>query len=175
MPKTAGGAYRHVRELGELFRDVNTVGVAIVEELLKRHDQKKYLRQSLRRLQERGLIQKREQNYTLTSSGTLFFLKHFNRERGRIKKDHLQKWDGKWRLVSFDVPVKDDKKRRMLRDALRELNFYQLQKSVWIAPFEISERFWKFTVMNDLNQYCKVMLIQVLEGDEELKGRFRLH
>lgn len=52
-------------------------------------------------------------------------------------------WDGKWRIVGFDV----EEKRRGLRDALRiklyEHGFRLLQKSVYISPLPLEEEIEK--------------------------------
>lgn len=45
------------------------------------------------------------------------------------------KWDGKWRVVVFDIPEKYKVARRALYFKLREMDFYPFQKSVWIHPF----------------------------------------
>ncbi len=50
-----------------------------------------------------------------------------------IKKD---KWDGQWRFFLFDVPEKRRSLRDVLRSKLKNLGFFQFQKSVWIYPFE---------------------------------------
>lgn len=50
-----------------------------------------------------------------------------------------KRWDKKWRVVIFDVT----ETRRYLRDQVREQlqrwGFYQLQKSVWVYPYECEE------------------------------------
>ena len=47
-----------------------------------------------------------------------------------------KKWDRKWRIITFDVPEKKFKNhRRAFQQKLKELGFYQIQKSVWIHPF----------------------------------------
>ncbi len=43
-------------------------------------------------------------------------------------------WDGRWRLVLFDVPVQQDAQRGRLRRYLRRRAFGYLQNSVWITP-----------------------------------------
>lgn len=87
---------------------------------------------------------------------------------------HTKKWDGKWRLVSFDVPVRSDEKRQQLRYFLKRFGFHQLQKSVYVCPSHMSEEFWKLIVEYDLEGYCKVMLVEIIEGDEELRRIFKL-
>ena len=48
-------------------------------------------------------------------------------------------WDGQWRLVLFDVPVKDDSVRDRLRKYLRHRGFGYLQRSVWVTPHALNE------------------------------------
>jgi phenylacetic acid degradation operon negative regulatory protein len=43
-------------------------------------------------------------------------------------------WDGKWRLVLFDVPSGQNAQRERLRRYLRGNGFGYLQNSVWITP-----------------------------------------
>lgn len=46
-----------------------------------------------------------------------------------------QKWDGKWRLVMFDIAYLKKPQRDAFRSQLRKLGFLLFQKSVWIYPF----------------------------------------
>src|SRR3989338_9910692 len=50
-----------------------------------------------------------------------------------------KRWDGKWRLVFFDIPAEYGKLRNNVRRKLRELGFHQAQKSVYIYPHECPE------------------------------------
>ena len=43
-------------------------------------------------------------------------------------------WDGRWRLVLFDVAEENSRQRQRLRRRLRELRFGYLQNSAWISP-----------------------------------------
>jgi len=47
-------------------------------------------------------------------------------------------WDEKWRAVIFDIPKQRNRARDALREKLKELKFYQLQKSVWVHPMKSS-------------------------------------
>ena len=55
----------------------------------------------------------------------------------KIKKP--KKWDGKWRIVIFDISQLKRLQREAFRGKLKELNFFPLQKSVWICPFKCSD------------------------------------
>jgi phenylacetic acid degradation operon negative regulatory protein len=48
-------------------------------------------------------------------------------------------WDGKWRMVVFDVPEKMCALRNNLRRHLRSAHFGGLQRSVWISPDPLHE------------------------------------
>ncbi|MFC1757127.1 CRISPR-associated endonuclease Cas2, partial [Patescibacteria group bacterium] len=57
----------------------------------------------------------------------------FKIDEMEIKKPNI--WDGKWRLVLFDVPEKRRNARDALRNKLQELGFRELQKSVFVFPY----------------------------------------
>ena len=48
-------------------------------------------------------------------------------------------WDGRWRMVLFDLPVEQNAARDSLRFQLRKRGFGRLQKSVWISPDPLNE------------------------------------
>jgi len=43
-------------------------------------------------------------------------------------------WDGKWRLILFDVPEVQSRLRQQFRRVLRQFHFGHLQGSVWASP-----------------------------------------
>src|SRR3989344_2297817 len=57
------------------------------------------------------------------------------------------RWDGKWRILIFDVPEKIRGKRDFLRRELIDFGFYPLQKSVWVYPYNLPEDF--FDIFNE--------------------------
>ncbi len=50
-----------------------------------------------------------------------------------------REWDGRWRLVLFDVPTTHNAHRARLRRYLHSRGFGYLQKSVWITPDSLEE------------------------------------
>ncbi|KKW14457.1 MAG: repressor in the phenylacetic acid catabolism [Candidatus Jorgensenbacteria bacterium GW2011_GWB1_50_10] len=169
MAKTSKDARRHIREWSNFFSDLKSATDEEIEKFLRSREKKNYLKQSLQRLEKRGFLLKKENKFFPTPKGLRFFSKLNLLDRN---KQALKKWDGKWRLISFDVPVVDDKKRYLLRGLLHEFNFYKLQKSVWICPNQLAADFWNFLVDYELDKYCKVMVVEVIEGDDELKAYF---
>ena len=56
-----------------------------------------------------------------------------------LKIEKAKKWDKKWRILIFDIMDKDKLKREALRGKLKELGLFQLQKSVWVCPYNFEK------------------------------------
>jgi phenylacetic acid degradation operon negative regulatory protein len=48
-------------------------------------------------------------------------------------------WDGKWRIVAFDIPQTHTLVRNVFRRRLKEFGFKQLQKSIWISKTDCTD------------------------------------
>ncbi len=86
------------------------------------------VRQSIGRLQRLGFVEKVGGKYALSEKGRK--LADYILAR---KKSLESKWDGKYRVVIFDIPEKQNKIRDWLRRELYMLNYKKLQKSVFIG------------------------------------------
>ena len=85
-------------------------------------------------LLERDLASPDDRIYRLTWQGRLHAL------GGRDPQARwAREWDGRWRLVLFDVPTAQNSHRVRLRRYLRDKGFGYLQKSVWITPDSLEE------------------------------------
>ena len=54
-------------------------------------------------------------------------------------RENKDDWDGKWRLVVFDVSERKRKIRDTFRRSLVSYGFMRMQNSVWIYPFECED------------------------------------
>ena len=61
-----------------------------------------------------------------------------------------QPWDGRWRLVLFDLPAKEETTRSKLRHSLQRQGFGWIQRSVWITPRPL-DRARSFLKGSDIN------------------------
>ncbi len=82
-----------------------------------------------RQLVERDLRSLSDRLYRLTEKGRLHALG--GRDPSLQWSRH---WDGRWRLVLFDVPMEHHSHRSRLRRYLRGQGFGCLQGSVWVTP-----------------------------------------
>lgn len=71
-----------------------------------------------------------------------------------------KKWDGKWRIVSYDIPEKLHWRRDALRKKLEELGFGMIHESVWISPHPFEEDIREFLMGSSLGEYTYVFVAQ---------------
>lgn len=47
-----------------------------------------------------------------------------------------KRWDGKWRILIFDIPEHRKRTRDLVRKTLQDVGFIRLQDSVWVYPYD---------------------------------------
>jgi DNA-binding transcriptional regulator PaaX len=129
--------------------------------------------------------------YRLRKEGLIVFQKHNNQlyislsEEGKTKAGKFQinslniqrpkKWDGKWRIIIFDISDLHRIKREALRGLLKRLQFYKLQESVWIHPFdckreiELLKDFFGFT-----SKEIQLIIAEQVENPDFLRTKFKI-
>ncbi|OGI66286.1 hypothetical protein A3A95_01875 [Candidatus Nomurabacteria bacterium RIFCSPLOWO2_01_FULL_39_18] len=99
-------------------------------------------------------------------------LRAFDIELIEIKTQ--KKWDGKWRLVMFDIPMRFTKGREALRYHLKKLNFFQFQKSAWIYPYPCEDEIIFIADFFGVGKYVEVLSVESILRDEKIKKHFHL-
>jgi len=89
-----------------------------------------------------------------------------------IKKP--EKWDRKWRMVIFDVPNKYKTARDALRKKLKEMGFYQLQKSVWVYPYPCFDEILFIGKFFNAERFIELLTVEEMINDDKLLRCFRL-
>jgi len=141
---------------------------------------KKYPRQrvanTFSRLRREGLIEIQRRNnqiyINLTSEGKkkagIYQINCLS-----IKKP--KKWDGKWRLVIFDISELKRTMREAFRGKLKELGFMVMQKSVWIHPFPCQDEIVLLRDFFGLDENdIQLIVAEEIEKEAELKKIFKL-
>ena len=141
----------------------------------KRIDKEK-LQKGIRNLYRSKLISKKENSdgsitIILTEKGRMkALLYHFD----KMKIDGTD-WDGRWRLVVFDIPEKLKAGRNSLRRKIKELGFYELQKSVWVYPYECKNEIDFIIEFFNLRKYVRFAILDFIDNELHLKKIFKLN
>jgi len=119
---------------------------------------------SLKILEKKNLISKTSENhFSLTLQGKIEILKSTKRKFYFNEK----KWDKKWRILAFDIPEKNRRTRRQLRELLYVMGFKAVQKSIWITPFNI--KFSELKQLFDVRLEEKLLFFVTNQITEEKK------
>jgi len=104
-------------------------------------------------------------------------------EKGELKalnqqlkdlKNNKQKWDKKWRMVAFDIPEKDRRGRNALRHKLKNIGFCELQKSIFIFPYDCQKEIALLVKIFDLKKYVRFAVLEMIDNESYFKSIFNL-
>ncbi|MBI2098870.1 CRISPR-associated endonuclease Cas2 [Candidatus Uhrbacteria bacterium] len=141
----------------------------------KRKYPKRSLDKALQRLKDRGLLK-----FAAGSNGWRVELTEKGREElfayetceKMFKKP--KRWDGKWRLLVFDIEEKRKSIREMVRQTLVRLGFYRLQDSVWAHPYECEDVLELLRAKYRVRHEALYLRAEYLAKDHWLRKHFNL-
>jgi len=88
-----------------------------------------------------------------------------------------KKWDKKWRVVIFDIPTQPKRlniARAALREKIKELGFYKLQKSVWIYPYPCEDEILLIGEIFEVSKFIEILTVENLLHETKIKASFNL-
>jgi len=137
---------------------------------------RQYLYRLIREFREERLIDYREKangeiEIVITEQGKLTLL-HYDIERMEIKK--TSRWDGKWRIVFFDIPEKHRQARDALREKLKEIGFREFQQSVFIQPYPCTKEINFLIEFFEIRNWVKLAEVNKITNEPELLVQFKL-
>lgn len=92
----------------------------------------------------------------------------------RMSIPRPERWDGKWRIVLFDIPEYKKQAREALREMLYVMNFYQYQKSVFVHPHDCRKEL-KFLVEHyEVAAHVRLILAESLDNELKVRRHFKL-
>lgn len=138
----------------------------------KKYNLKYYLNQKAKKMIQDGLLkietEAGKEFIALTQKGKNQLLYY------QIKEKKKPRWDGKWRVVIFDVWENARSKRNLLRMEIKTFGFIQLQRSVWIYPYECAEFIELLKTDLSFGKNIRYMVVARLDYDENLRKHFSL-
>ena len=136
---------------------------------------KNYVKQATRRLEEKGLVrfEKTDEGTFVraTPKGELFLMQAIENSEKVLRQ---KKWDGKWRLVIFDIPEKKKGLRNKVREVVEGLGFKKLQNSVWVFPYPAEELVVLLKSELKIGKDVLYIVADEIEYDQPLRQHFGL-
>ncbi len=105
----------------------------------------------------------------LTQKGKNLVPNYLAREMPKVAKTS---WDGKWRIVLFDIPNTKGKTRDAFRRKLQEIGFYQIQKSVFVFPYDCAREISYLRDLYQIELYVKYLVADIIESEIDLVSEF---
>lgn len=139
--------------------------------LLPSRRQREIIRRSRDRLLERDLLVYKNGAFRLTVKGREM-LNIFEAREFRFKKP--KRWDGRWRLLIFDIPERQRPARDKIRRTLSMIGFERLQDSVWIYPYDCEDLVTLLKADFKVGRNLLYLIVEELENDAPLRLRFTL-
>lgn len=139
----------------------------------KRQKHRERIRQLLMRLKKKRLVEIYQKGgkeiVEISESGKKRLLKYQLEE---LKLAKPKKWDGRWRVITFDIPEKHKKARNALREILRKLEFYPLHKSVFISPYPCRDEVDFVSEVFDVGRFVHYFETSFFDDEAELLLQF---
>ena len=165
--------YRHLEEIGSFIRSIprkrsdfyNLGGIKNpVFEKYRREKSRKQFSDFIRWLKKKNYIKienlKGKETIILTKNGIDKAIK----ARFKVEEKKFQKRrDGKWIMIIFDIPQKYNKSRNLLRSILKNLGYKIFQQSVWVTPYDVSDKTEELLQFYDLDEFVRIFLIENID------------
>ncbi|OGZ79651.1 MAG: hypothetical protein A2358_01655 [Candidatus Staskawiczbacteria bacterium RIFOXYB1_FULL_37_44] len=110
--------------------------------------------------------------FYVTEKGRMRIIKNIIRS----KNNQFKRLSGSWLGIIFDIPEANRRERAFLRRELDMAGCKELQKSVWVTPFDIEKELlalmslWKKDFKGDI----RFLKIDKISGEEEIKKYFKI-
>ena len=93
---------------------------------------------------------------------------------GKLAPKKPKRWDGKWRLLIFDIPERRRGVRTNIRKTLVMLGFVRLQDSVWAYPYDCEDYIAILKADFNIGKDVLYIIADQVEYDAPLRAHFTL-
>jgi CRISPR-associated endonuclease Cas2 len=149
----------------------NVVGAMGRMGLLPSSRQQDVIKRASRRLVQTGMLEWKSRKLRLTRKGEKKLRELSLRQQ---VKNKTREWDGKWRVLVFDIPERKKVQRKKLRLTLIDIGFHRLQDSVWIYPFDCEDLIQLIKADFRVGDEVRYMIVDSIERDKSLRDLFKL-
>jgi len=130
------------------------------------------LRQVIKRMQSSKLVEIKEEQdipaIKITQKGKQKLL--------RYKIDEMaldeSSWDGKWRLIIYDIASTKRANSEIFRNMLNKLRFLKLQRSVYLTPFKCEDEIEYLRLLFEIGNEVQILKVGNLENEVAYRRYF---
>jgi len=145
-------------------------------EIMRLEIEKRALHRAIRNLYRSKLVDlKQDRNGVLimkiNDKGKEKILKY---KLENMKVPQMKKWDKKWRVILFDVPESKRKLRDSLRMHLKNLDFFEFQKSVFVHPFDCENEINFLIEFYNIRPNVRFMVADFIDNELHIRKHFNL-
>ncbi len=124
------------------------------------------------RLLKSGLLEKDRRGYLIITNAGQNKLAEQKLSHYRIDKP--KRWDGRWRVITFDIPERRKRTRDQIRQTLSHIGFVRLQDSVWVYPYNCEDLIALLKADMGIGKDMLYLIVDSIEGDTGLRKHFGL-
>ncbi|MDP1690162.1 MAG: CRISPR-associated endonuclease Cas2 [bacterium] len=98
----------------------------------------------------------------------------FEQEKAKLANAKKKRWNGRWRVIIFDIPERRRKTRDRLRNIMERTGFVRLQDSVWVFPYDCEDFISLLKAELKIGSAVLYMVVEHIENDKHLRAQFDL-
>lgn len=157
--------------VGLMFVAPNVIGTMAKLGIIPSPRHKSVINRTTHRLVKGGLLRWHDKKLVLTPRGEQHLRLLLLREGMSARP---RRWDGKWRVLIFDIPERRRSLRIKLRITLRSLGFERLQDSVWVYPYDCEDLIALLKAEFKVGDDIRYIIADSIERDAALRKQFKL-
>lgn len=127
----------------------------------------------LKRLHQQKVVEITEEDgvsiIKLSDKGRVKFLRYKMEE---IMIDKPPRWDGKWRLIIYDIRKEKRILSEIFRSFLKKMEFLKLQRSVYLTPYKCEEQIEFLRQYYGLDKEVLYLVVEKIENEKAYKDYF---
>lgn len=117
----------------------------------------------LKDLEKRGYITITNNSIKITKKGKIH---HLEKSNNRTK-------DGKWRILSWDIPESMKLQRNQFRRSIKRIGYRQVQKSLWACPFVKAGEIDQVIDGYGIRKYVAYFVVEKTDIQDHLQKLFK--
>jgi DNA-binding transcriptional regulator PaaX len=157
--------------LGVALVAPNALGAMAKLGIIPHGRQKEIVARSRTRLVRQGFLEYRNKMLSLTPKGEAALRKL---ELNEYKIQRPGRWDGKWRVLIFDIPEKRRTLRELVRRTLSAIGFIRIQDSVWLYPYDCEDLITLLKADFKIGKDLLYLVVEQMEYDARYRDHFDL-